>query len=298
MKKYRFLTIFAIVFFSYCSGTGTERIKAPGIVEGDIISLKSRVSAKLENLLFEEGNSVTKGDVIARLDSRLIVNRKLDLKLKLKELGLNISKMKKRVIQINANRNYLKKQTEKMERLSRKKSVSKDAFEKIKLKLLEAETSYYEMLKSIESLELQKSIVENKKDSLDIMFEDYSVYTPVSGYILEEFVSQGENVFPGMAIADILDVNSLYIEIFLEERELSGIVIGQKAKIVVDGLEGRNLSGVISFIGKKAEFSPKYVISEKERKALLFKVKIALRDNLDIYKTGMPVTVVLGRRGK
>lgn len=293
MKYIKILFLVSVIFLSFCSGNGGESVKAPGIVEGDVISLKSRVSAKVDELFFDEGDRVGKGDTVAKLDSRILENQMRDIVLKLKELDLNLLKMKNRKFQVEANIDYLKKQTESMSRLSRKKSVSGDSYEKIKLKLLEARTSHFDIVKSIEGLNLQRAILDNKRRYLELLLEDYTISSTVAGYILERFVSVGENVFPGMAIADILDTGSMYVEIFLEEKELSGITIGQKVRIVVDGLEDNDLRGVISFIGKKAEFSPKYVISEKERRALLFKVKVSLKDNKDVYKIGMPVTVIV-----
>lgn len=298
MKNLKFTSLLIIVLLPFCSGKGDGFIKSPGIIEGDVISLKSKVPAKVVDILFDEGDMVRSGKTVVKLDSRIVENQLKDLDLRLKEIGLNLLKMKKKIVQVGANRKYLEDQTAKIDRLSKKKSVSGDALERIKLKLLDAVTGEFELSKNIDVLKLQTSILKNKRANLNLIMEDYSVVSPVSGYILEKFISKGENVFPGMAIADILDIDSLYVEVFLEEKELSRIVIGQKAKIVVDGLEQKDLEGVISFIGKKAEFSPKYVISEKERKALLFRVKISLRDNLEVYKTGMPVTVLIMKKNR
>ena len=88
----------------------------------------------------------------------------------------------------------------------------------------------------------------------------------------------------------------MYIEIFIEESELAALTLGQKARIQIDGLEHRDLFGKIAYFGKKAEFSPKYVISEQERKSLLYQVKIAISTDFDLFKIGMPVTVILFRK--
>jgi HlyD family secretion protein len=113
--------------------------------------------------------------------------------------------------------------------------------------------------------------------------------------VLETFISQGETVFPGAALADILDLNSLFVDVFIEENEMATLRLNDRAKIVMDGLAGRSFSGYISYFGKKAEFSPKYIVSEKERQALLYQVKVRIDRDLDLFKVGMPVTVVFGR---
>ena len=118
---------------------------------------------------------------------------------------------------------------------------------------------------------------------------------PAHGVVLERFVSKGETVFPGTPAADILEHSSLYVEIFLEEQEISSLTLNMKARVLVDGLEDQELWGKVSFFGRKAEFSPKYIISEKERKSLLYQVKIAVEDENGVFKVGMPVTVRFGK---
>jgi len=89
----------------------------------------------------------------------------------------------------------------------------------------------------------------------------------------------------------VLDIESLFIETFLEEKEISGLELGQEVIILLDG-EADEFSGEIMSFGREPEFSPKYIISEKERKSLLFKVKIKIKKNLEKFKLGMPVTVI------
>jgi HlyD family secretion protein len=83
------------------------------------------------------------------------------------------------------------------------------------------------------------------------------------------------------------------VEVYIEEGEMSRLKIGQEALILVDGLETGHPRGRITYFGQKAEFSPKYVISEKERKSLLYLVKISADDHAGVLKVGMPVTVML-----
>jgi HlyD family secretion protein len=181
-------------------------------------------------------------------------------------------------------------------RLKKKKSIPGEQLETMELKLLEAETSQFELKKTLEALKVQKEKIENKREYLQLLLEDHTLKSPVDGVVVEKFVSAGETVFPGTAIADILDTSSLYVEIFIEEKEIAGLKLNQEAVIHVDGIKNE-VTGIISYFGKKAEFSPKYIISEKERQSLLYRVKIKVEDASGILKLGMPVTVVLERIG-
>ena len=85
------------------------------------------------------------------------------------------------------------------------------------------------------------------------------------------------------------------IETFLEEQEIGRLSLGQKVDILIDGMEGQIFSGTISSFGRKAEFSPKYIISEKERRSLLYRVKISIdvSGSKPVFKLGMPVTILI-----
>ena len=292
MKSYILFFLFISIIYG-CNGRDENIIKAPGIVEGEIITMKSKVASSIEKIYVNEGDEIKSGDLLAGLDSRVIKNKLKDVELSLEATGINSEKLKKKKILINENLRYLKRQVSRFERLSKKRSISGDDLEKVKIKLLESETAQYELIKSLEGLEVQKNVLENKKEYLGIILEDYTLESGVDGFVMEKFISMGENIFPGMPMFDILDKNSLFIEIFLEEKELPRIRIGGEVRIIVDGAEEKDLTGIVSEIGRKSEFSPRYVISEIERKSLLFKVKIRVKENIGIFKIGMPVTVLI-----
>jgi len=292
MKIY--IVLILVFLFSSGCGKGTgDQIKAPGIVEGEIICIKSKVAAEVNKVYISEGEKISMGSDIISLDSRVILNKLKDIDLNIEEMNINLEKLGIKMVMAKANKEYFKKKAASFKRLNKRKSVSGEDLEKVRLRSLEADTAFFELKKGIENLNVQKRRLETRKDYFNIILEDYSITSKVDGFVIEKFVTAGENVFPGMTLADILDNKSLYIEIFIEEVELYSIKPGQAVKIVVDGFNDGELTGSVAVIGKKAEFSPKYVISEIERKALLYKVKIKIEENIDIFKIGMPVTVII-----
>lgn len=273
-----------------CSKGDEGVIKAPGIVDGDIITLKSTVAGTIQLMDINEGEKVAKGKQLVQVDVDKIENQLKELEITGKEIEVNSQKISKKLGFLESNIRYLRKQVERFRRLKKKNAVPGEKLEAMELKLMEAETSQFDLKKTQEGLEIQKEKIENKREYLGLLLDDHVILSPVNGVVMEKFVSAGETVFPGTAIADILDTSSLYVEIFIEEKEIGRLKLNQQTKIHVDGAD-KELTGVISLFGKKAEFSPKYIISEKERKSLLYQVKITVQDHEGILKIGMPVTV-------
>jgi HlyD family secretion protein len=150
----------------------------------------------------------------------------------------------------------------------------------------------------MDTLTVREEELANKKEYLELLARDHRLQAPEGGFVLEKFVSPGENVLPGTPLADIMDIASIYIEAFVEHREMASLKLGQKVRIIVDGYTGEDLTGTISHFGRKAEFSPKYIVSEKERQSLLYQIKITPQGKRDIYKMGMPVTIFIPSQHK
>lgn len=294
MKK-ALIILFLVVLVSACGKSNDAEIKAPGIVDGDIITLKSQVAGTVDARNLEEGKTVSRDDLLVKINNDKIKNQLAELDITLKEINNNREKLGKKAVFVRSNLAYLDKQVKRFRRLKKTNSVSGEKLEAMELKKLEAETSLFDIQRSLQALEIQKEKIQNKREYLNLMLADHVITSPAAGVIIEAFISRGETVFPGTAVADILDTSSLFVETFLEESEIASLKLNMKVRILVDGMEDKDLWGTVSYFGRKAEFSPKYIISEKERKSLLYQVKIKVEGETGIFKMGMPVTVVFER---
>jgi len=280
-----------LLFLEFCAEKEAGPIKAAGVVDGDVVTVKTLVGGIVEQCNISEGAQINKDDVLVEVDAQKLLIQMQGLDIKKKEIRINRKKLESRTELLNSNLKYWQDQVERLKRLAQKESVSRDELRRAELKLKEVKTSLLELKQSLDELSVKEEGLKNQKDQLSLQIQDHIIKSPVTGFILERFISTQETVFPGSVIADVLDLESLFIETFLEEKEISGLELGQEVTILLDG-EADEFSGEIMSFGREAEFSPKYIISEKERKSLLFKVKIKIKKNLEKFKLGMPVTVI------
>jgi HlyD family secretion protein len=273
-----------------------QAIKAPGTVDGQVVTVKAVAGGTLVVWTAREGAAVAKDELLGEIDPAKLQNSLEDVDIKGREIVNQEVRLRKKIEDVRANADYLRKQVGRLERLARDKAVAGDQLEKSQLQLKDAETSLFDLERSLVDLSLQKDALANKRASLELALKDLRVVSPVQGIVLETFASQGEMLLPGTALADVLDLSSLYVEAFLEEREVTALKLNDKVQIQVDGIPGKTFSGTVSFFGRKAEFSPKYILAEKERQALLYEVRVRLDQDLDVFKVGMSVTVSFGSR--
>ena len=294
-KRVIFISGLILVLVSAsCKGREAEPIKASGVVDGDVITVKTLVGGSADKVSIREGARVNKGDILVEINSEKLLAQMHGLDIREKQLPVSREKLENRKDFLRSNLDYWENQVQKFKRLSQKESISEDEVKKAELKLEEVKTSLFEVNQSLSELSIQYESIRNQKEQLMLQIRDHIIDSPVAGVVLERFISQGETVFPGSAVADILDQDSLFIETFLEEEEISGLLLGQEVSILLDG-EQIPFKGEIINFGREAEFSPKYIISEKERKSLLYKVKIRIKGPMEKFKLGMPVTIIINR---
>lgn len=295
MKRTAALLSWTLLLFA--CGRGRDEVRAPGVVDGEIVGVRALAGGTLERLRVVEGQAVARGELVAELNRDKVGNGLEEVEIAAREIASNEARVREKRTLLGASLGYWQKQAQRFERLHDGQSVSGDQLEKARLQRLEAQTSLRELDRSLEALEIQKERLGNRRRALELADRDLQLRSPVSGVVLETFARPGETVLPGAALADILDLSSLFVDVFIEEQEIAALKLGQPARILVDGLEQRSFAGRIAYFGRKAEFSPKYIVAEKERQALLYQVKVRLEKDVEAFKVGMPVTVVFSRQG-
>jgi Cu(I)/Ag(I) efflux system membrane fusion protein len=75
-----------------------------------------------------------------------------------------------------------------------------------------------------------------------------TLYSPVSGYIIQKMVVQGMRVMPGEKLFDVADLSTLWVIADVYERELPLIKIGQEARITLSYFPDKAYVSQIDYI--------------------------------------------------
>jgi HlyD family secretion protein len=128
------------------------------------------------------------------------------------------------------------------------------------------------------------------------MVGDLILTAPVSGIVTSRNAEPGEVLAPAEPAITLGDVSRPWVRVYVNERTLPGIHIGDPVSAVLDGLPGRNFPGQVVAISPKAEYTPRVALTETERADLMFGVKVAFTDSSGTLKAGLPVTVTFIHR--
>lgn len=128
-----------------------------------------------------------------------------------------------------------------------------------------------------ENLKLQKIIL------------GYTVLNaPFSGVIITRQAELGEVMLPGAPVVTLADLDHVWMRAYINEPDIGRVRFGQSATITTDTFPGRNYQGRISSIASRAEFTPKSVETHTERVTLVFRIKIDVYNPTHELVPGMP----------
>ncbi len=123
---------------------------------------------------------------------------------------------------------------------------------------------------------------------------DFSIRSPAAGRILTRTVELGERVEAGTPLFSLVDLDKLYVKIYVPEPSIGKVALGQEARVYLDAYPDRAFAARVSKVAQEAEFTPKNVETREERVKLVFAVEVALAENPGgVLKPGMPADAVI-----
>lgn len=126
---------------------------------------------------------------------------------------------------------------------------------------------------------------------------DTEMYAPTLGTILTRIREPGSVVIQGEPVYTFSIANPVWVRAFISEPQLGLVYPGMKAEIHTDTPGGKVYVGTVGFISPVSEFTPKTVESTELRTDLVYRIRV-YADNPDLgLRQGMPVTVKLRLNG-
>src|SRR4029453_12491841 len=118
------------------------------------------------------------------------------------------------------------------------------------------------------------------------------IAAPVSGVATQKLVAAGEIIMRGTPLLVVTDRDNAWATFFVPVPMAPPLKRGQPAKVVNDA-GGEGLTGKVTFVSPKAEFTPRNVQTAEERSKLVYRIKVTVDNRAGILKPGMPVDAEL-----
>ena len=302
------------------SGKNRNRLVLYGNVDLRQVDLAFNDSERLAEVLVQEGARVTRGQILARLDtSRLtpetataaavvaaqqaVVDR-LHHGSRPEEIAqsrANVASAK--ADQVNALQQWTRLAA--LTTLTTGRAVSEQDLEAEKAALDSAQAHLAVADQALELAvigprkediaqgEAQLRADQAQLELLHRQLADAELVAPGDAVVRNRLLEPGEMVSPQRPVLDLAITDPKWVRAYVSEPDLGKIHPGMKASISTDGFPDRPFSGWVGFISSVAEFTPKAVETVELRSSLVYEIRVFVRDPQDQLRLGMPATVLL-----
>lgn len=125
---------------------------------------------------------------------------------------------------------------------------------------------------------------------LQVVLDRMDLRSPVDGIVSARSFESGETVAAGTPVLQVTASSDIWVNIFLPETELGQVPLGASCQITADSISGA-LQGEVTYISPTAEFTPRFVQTERERVLLVYRAEVRVDNPDGALKPGMPADV-------
>jgi HlyD family secretion protein len=122
---------------------------------------------------------------------------------------------------------------------------------------------------------------------------DAQLFAPGDAVIRTRLLEPGDMSTPQRPVFTLAITDPKWVRAYATETDLGKLRPGMAASVASDSFPGRRFEGWVGFISPVAEFTPKPVQTEELRTSLVYEVRVFVRDPSDELRLGMPATVYL-----
>jgi HlyD family secretion protein len=292
------------------------RIRASGSVVPILsVNLSPKVAGKLKELLVEQGDRVTKGQIVGRMDDSSLIPQISQSRASISAAGANLAKLengarsediaasKARVSASEARLELSRKRRQRNQTLLAQGAISRDRLDELNAGFAADSANANEQKRNLDELingnrkedisqaKAQLELEKARLESIQVQIEDTVVRSPFAGTVTQKFTNVGSFVTPTTSASATSSATSTSIvavaqglEILAKvpEVDIAQISIGQKVEITADAFSDRKFSGSVRLI------APEAIV---EQNVTSFQVRISLTSGLDTLRSGMNVNV-------
>ena len=218
----------------------TQNIEKKTVVTGTVIpedevEIKPQISGIIEKLFVEEGDLVTNGDLLAKVE---VVPNEQSLNTAKGRLSNTLILLKNAEVEFNRNQSLFDKEI-----------ISQQQFDNAKLSFDQAKQNVINARTDLQIIKLGSAGGSSIANT--------NIRSTVAGTILEIPVKEGDQVIEsntfnaGTTIATIADLNKMIFEGKVDEADVAKLIIGMPLKVSLGAVQDKEFDAQLKFIAPK-----------------------------------------------
>jgi HlyD family secretion protein len=251
-----------------------------GRLEAKLVDVCAKESLRVKEILVDEGDLVKPGQVLVRMDTITLEAQLAEAKANVAAAQERLAIAKAGIIRAKSEIELAKIEVERARKLVAERAGSQRDYDVRKTTLETTTASLEEEEAKLEYAKQEVVVAQANVATVQTRIDDATLKSPVRGRVLYRLAEVGEVLAPGGKALTLVNLEDVYMEIFLPSEAAAKAKIGAEARITLDFAPGRAAAGYVTFVSPEAQFTPKQVETRSEREKLMFRVKIKVPEEL------------------
>jgi HlyD family secretion protein len=263
-----------------------------GRIEAKLADASSKEALRVKEVLVNEGDLVRPGQVLVKLDTVTLDAQLAEAEASVLEAQEQIAVTDAAIIKRKSEIALAQIEAERSRKLVADNAGSQRDLDVRTMALASTTAALAEEEAKRKTAAQQVQVARANVAAIQTRIDDATLTSPITGRVLYRLAEPGEVLGPGGKALTLVNLEDVYMEIFLPSAEAAAVKVGAEARLTVDFEPGRSAPGFVSFVSPEAQFTPKEVETKSEREKLMFRVKIQVPQELVSHyvqsiKTGM-----------
>jgi HlyD family secretion protein len=262
-----------------------------GRLEAKLVDVAAKEPLRVKEIFVDEGDLVEPGQVLVQMDT-------VTLEAELAGARANVAAAKERlaianaaIIRCKSEIELAKIEVERTRKLVEERAGSQREYDVRRTELETTTATLVEEEAKLQTAKQEVEVAQANVATIQTRIDDATLKSPVRGRVLYRLAEVGEVLAAGGKALTLVNLEDVYMEIFLPAEQASRVKIGAEARMVGDAT-GQVAAGYVTFVSPEAQFTPKQVETRSEREKLMFRVKIKMPEELvssyiEYIKTGI-----------
>jgi HlyD family secretion protein len=263
-----------------------------GRLEAKLVDVAAKEPLRVKEILVDEGDLVEPGQVLVRMDTVTLDAELAEAKANVMASQERLAIAKAAILRAKSEIELARIEVERARKLVEERAGSQRDYDVRKTKLETTTASLDEEEAKLQTALQEVEVAQANVETIQTRIDDATLKSPVRGRVLYRLAEVGEVLAAGGKALTLVNLEDVYMEIFLPAEQAAKVKIGAEARMMGDNQSGRSVAGYVTFVSPEAQFTPKQVETRSERDKLMFRVKIKMPEELvssyiEYIKTGV-----------
>ena len=205
-----------------------------GRLEAKLVDVAAKESLRVKEILVDEGDLVKPGQVLVRLDTVTLDAELAAAKANVAAAQERLAIAKAGIVRAKSEIELAKIEVERSRKLVEERAGSQREYDVRKTKLETTTASLAEEEAKLQTAKQEVEVAQANVATVQTRIDDATLKSPVRGRVLYRLAEVGEVLAPGGKALTLVNLEDVYMEIFLPSEQASKVKIGAEARMMGD----------------------------------------------------------------